>query len=290
MTVGKGIGGGWPSRRSSARRRHGHWAPGTHTSTFMGDAVNLAAGVAAIGVLRERASSAAPARSARRARHAERRARADDGVGEIRGSGLFIGIEIVPTGTGAPDPDRAASIRRAAFARGVVLGAGGHHENVIKLCPPLTIDEDLLDTALGITIETIEGADDRRPHRRHPVDNYIAGRWAPAASGATLESRDPATGELVAVAPRSGARTSARHRGGARDVRRRLRGRPPRPRTRGDPARARAPPARGGRAAVAPRRDRDGQADPLRPRARARARRSTAILFYASAARMIRAR
>ena len=37
------------------------------------------------------------------------------------------------------------------------------------------------------------------------VQNYIGGRWAPAASGETLESRDPATGALVAVAPRSGA-------------------------------------------------------------------------------------
>ena len=37
------------------------------------------------------------------------------------------------------------------------------------------------------------------------VENYIGGRWAPAASGATLESRDPATGDLVATAPQSGA-------------------------------------------------------------------------------------
>jgi acyl-CoA reductase-like NAD-dependent aldehyde dehydrogenase len=36
------------------------------------------------------------------------------------------------------------------------------------------------------------------------VANYIGGAWSPAASGATLESRDPATGDLVAVAPRSG--------------------------------------------------------------------------------------
>jgi len=37
------------------------------------------------------------------------------------------------------------------------------------------------------------------------VANYIDGGWSPAASGATIESRDPATGDLVAVAPRSGA-------------------------------------------------------------------------------------
>ena len=53
--------------------------------------------------------------------------------------------------------NRTARIRRAAFERGVLLGSGGHHENVIKLCPPLTIDERLLDTALELSIDTIRG-------------------------------------------------------------------------------------------------------------------------------------
>ena len=39
----------------------------------------------------------------------------------------------------------------------MLLGSGGHRENVIKLCPPLTIDERLLDTALELTIDTIRG-------------------------------------------------------------------------------------------------------------------------------------
>jgi 4-aminobutyrate aminotransferase-like enzyme len=56
-----------------------------------------------------------------------------------------------------PDAACGARIRRAAFERGVLLGAGGHAENVIKLCPPLTIDEHLLDTALDLTIDAIRG-------------------------------------------------------------------------------------------------------------------------------------
>ena len=39
----------------------------------------------------------------------------------------------------------------------MVLGSGGTHEQVIKLCPPLTIDEGLLDTALDLTIDAIRG-------------------------------------------------------------------------------------------------------------------------------------
>ena len=54
MTVGKGIGGGLAVSAVVGRAAFmSHWTPGAHTSTFMGNAVNLAAGSAAIGVLRD---------------------------------------------------------------------------------------------------------------------------------------------------------------------------------------------------------------------------------------------
>ena len=144
MTVGKGIGGGLAVSAVVGRAAFmSHWTPGAHTTTFMGNAVNLAAGRAAIGVLRDEA----PRRSLGDARRARARALtaalADDPhVGEIRGLGLFIGIEIVADRESrAPDAERAAAIRRAAFERGVLLGGGGHHENVVKICPPLTIED-----------------------------------------------------------------------------------------------------------------------------------------------------
>ncbi len=66
MTVGKGIGGGLALSAVVGRAAFmAHWTPGTHTSTFMGNAVNLAAGRAAIGVCATRASSSARRRSAR---------------------------------------------------------------------------------------------------------------------------------------------------------------------------------------------------------------------------------
>ena len=126
-------------------------------------------------------------------------------VGEVRGLGLFAGIEVVTDRTSrTPDPTTTAAIRRAAFGRGILLGAGGYAENVIKLCPPLTIDEQLLDESIDLH--------HRRDHGRRmtgttrvviEVANYIDGAWSPAASGETFESRDPATGDLVATAPRS---------------------------------------------------------------------------------------
>ncbi len=88
-----------------------------------------------------------------------RRALADEPhVGEVRGLGLFAGIEIVADrDSRTPDASRTASIRRAAFGRGVLVGGGGYAENVLKLCPPLSIDEHLLETALDLTIDTIKG-------------------------------------------------------------------------------------------------------------------------------------
>ena len=79
-------------------------------------------------------------------------------VGEVRGLGLFGGIEIVTDRESrSADAARTAAIHRAAFDRGVILGVGGSYENVIKLCPPLTIEAPLLDAALDLTIGTIRG-------------------------------------------------------------------------------------------------------------------------------------
>jgi len=160
MTVGKGIGGGLALSAVVGRERFmGHWAPGTHTSTFMGDAVNLAAGLAAIGVFRDERLAERSERLGGQALERLRAALADaPHVGEIRGLGLFAGIEIVADrDTRAADPGRTARIRAAAFDVGVLLGSGGHAENVIKLCPPLTIDEPLLQATLDLTIDIIRG-------------------------------------------------------------------------------------------------------------------------------------
>lgn len=160
MTVGKGIGGGLAVSAVVGREAFmAHWPPGTHTSTFMGDAVNLAAGLAAIGVLRAERLAERSATLGERALERLRAALGDEPqVGEIRGLGLFTALEIVTDRESrTADPSRMTRIRRAAFERGVLLGAGGHADNVIKLCPPLTIDEGLLDHALDLTIDTIRG-------------------------------------------------------------------------------------------------------------------------------------
>ncbi len=158
MTVGKGIGGGLAVSavvgRSAAM---GHWEPGTHTSTFLANALNLSAGRAALGVMtRDRLWE----RSARLGAALVERVRGGlDGVarvGDVRGLGLFVGVDVVTdAASGTPDPEAAARIRDACRARGVIVGIGGAAESVIKLSPPLIIDEDQLWAAVDIVIEEL---------------------------------------------------------------------------------------------------------------------------------------
>ena len=158
MTVGKGIGGGLALSAVVGRASHmSHWAPGTHTSTFLGNAVNLAAGRAAIGVMcRDRLWE----RSAVLGGRVLERLRSglDDhpAVGEIRGKGLFVGIELVrDRGTKEPDRELAAAVRARAFDDGVVVAAAGRYEQVIKISPPLTIDEGQANEAVDVVIDAI---------------------------------------------------------------------------------------------------------------------------------------
>jgi 4-aminobutyrate aminotransferase-like enzyme len=160
MTVGKGIGGGMPVSAVVGRAaRMTHWPPGTHTSTFMGNAVNLAAGRAAIEVMRrDRLWERAARLGAALRISLDADLAGIPPVGEVRGLGLFLGIEIVrDRGSRTPHPERADRIRRAAFDRGVLVGIAGPTESVLKICPPLTIDEGLLERAIGVLVETIKG-------------------------------------------------------------------------------------------------------------------------------------
>jgi 4-aminobutyrate aminotransferase-like enzyme len=160
MTVGKGIGGGMAVSAVVGRNDlMGHWPPGTHTSTFMGNAVNLAAGRAAMDVMRRDRLWERSERLGAALRHTLAGLADFPQVGEVRGLGLFIGVELVTDrASRAPDPARARAIRGAAFERGVLVGIAGHTDSVLKICPPLTIDERLLDAAVGILVDSIKGA------------------------------------------------------------------------------------------------------------------------------------
>ncbi len=151
MTVGKGIGGGLALGALLGRSElMTTWEPDAVTSTFLANALNLAAGCAAIDVLRGEGLVERSARLGDLALARLLRGLADHpAVGDVRGRGLFVGLELVrDRSSREPDPELAANAQRALRERGVLVGRGGRHGNVLILAPPLVIEEDVLDGGL----------------------------------------------------------------------------------------------------------------------------------------------
>jgi 4-aminobutyrate aminotransferase-like enzyme len=156
MTVGKAVGGGLALAAVLGREDvMSTWKPDAITSTFLANALNLAAGAAALEVVR---SERLAERSARLGEPAVTRLRdalaGAAHVGDVRGRGLFIGIEIVADGHD-PDPRATAALTRSLRDHGVLVGRGGRYGNVLKLSPALVIDEADLDHGLTTVTEVL---------------------------------------------------------------------------------------------------------------------------------------
>ncbi|MDA4893872.1 4-aminobutyrate--2-oxoglutarate transaminase [Streptomyces sp. MS2A] len=76
-------------------------------------------------------------------------------VAEVRGRGAMMAVELADPGTLAPRPDLAQQISAACHAAGVVTLTCGTQGNVIRLLPPLVIDESILETGLAILTTAI---------------------------------------------------------------------------------------------------------------------------------------
>lgn len=79
-------------------------------------------------------------------------------IGDIRGRGAMIAIELVVPGTMDPDADLAATLNRFCHQRGVVTLTTGTHGNVFRFLPPLTMPRHLLEEALTILEQGFEAA------------------------------------------------------------------------------------------------------------------------------------
>jgi 4-aminobutyrate aminotransferase-like enzyme len=118
----------------------------------------MAAATAAVGVIRE---EGLPERAARLGpqMHRQLHELLDDvpGVAEVRGLGLWAGIELMDE-DGRADPELAAQAVRTARAKGVLVGRGGHDDNVVKLSPPLIIEEEDLRHGVELVAAAVRRA------------------------------------------------------------------------------------------------------------------------------------
>ncbi|OBG54876.1 4-aminobutyrate transaminase [Mycobacterium sp. E1715] len=74
----------------------------------------------------------------------------DDRIGEVRGRGAMIAIELVKSGTAEPDAELTQKLSKAAHAAGVVVLTCGMFGNIIRLLPPLTISDELLNEGIDV--------------------------------------------------------------------------------------------------------------------------------------------
>ena len=74
----------------------------------------------------------------------------DDRIGDVRGRGAMIAIELVKSGTADPDAELTQKLSTTAHAAGVIVLTCGMFGNIIRLLPPLTISDELLNEGLDI--------------------------------------------------------------------------------------------------------------------------------------------
>lgn len=84
-------------------------------------------------------------------------------VGDVRGKGLMMGVELVRPGGKQPSPAAAATVLERTRERGLLVGKGGLHGNVLRLAPPMTLTSDEADEALGILGESLAIAESEQP-------------------------------------------------------------------------------------------------------------------------------
>jgi len=158
LAVAKGIASGLPLGATVARADLMTWPPGAHASTFGGNPVSCAAALVTIALLEQELVDNAARHGAYLMDHMRDWPRRFPTVGDVRGLGLMIGIELVrDQATRERAPLLRDEVVARAFERGLlVLGAG---ENTIRLCPPLVITRDHCDFALDTLEQCIQEAE-----------------------------------------------------------------------------------------------------------------------------------
>jgi len=151
LTMAKGIADGFPlGAFIAAPQIADSFQPGEHLSTFGGNPVSCAAGVANIKfLLREDIPGQAAQKGAWLMERLNELADRYPLIGEVRGRGLMIGVELVTDrATKTPAASEATRIRDLCRERGVLIGVGGHYGNVLRIQPPLVIEQAQLAAAV----------------------------------------------------------------------------------------------------------------------------------------------
>jgi 4-aminobutyrate aminotransferase/(S)-3-amino-2-methylpropionate transaminase len=159
ITTAKGIAGGLPLAAVTGRAEIMDAAhAGGLGGTYGGNPVACAAALGAIETMKEldlpaKARRIGEVMTARLAAMQEK----FPAIGEVRGRGAMIAVELVEPGTKTPDAALTGAVARACHSAGLIVLTCGTYGNVLRFLPPLVIGEDLLNEGLDIIEEAFAG-------------------------------------------------------------------------------------------------------------------------------------
>jgi diaminobutyrate-2-oxoglutarate transaminase len=163
LVLSKAIGGGLPLAVIVHRGELDGWQPGAHAGTFRGSTLALAAGEATI---REVVRAGLADHACEAGTHLMRGLTAvtadDERIGDVRGAGLMVGMEVVDPeqvdADGVPQPDgvMASQIQQAMLRAGVIVEVGGPRDAVVRFLPPLVITVEQLDRVVEAFSRALE--------------------------------------------------------------------------------------------------------------------------------------
>ncbi|WP_338786860.1 aspartate aminotransferase family protein [Metabacillus sp. FJAT-53654] len=167
LVLSKAVGGSLPLSVMLYDRSLDHWEPGAHIGTFRGNQMAMATGRATLRYVKE---NKLPNHVEKIGSYLKKQLhslqREMSSIGDIRGRGLMLGIEIInPTkhsnqlGSFPAYPELASLIQQECFKRGVILEVGGRFSTVIRLLPPLIITKEQIDDVLQRFNEAIKSAE-----------------------------------------------------------------------------------------------------------------------------------
>ncbi len=157
ILTAKGIANGFPLGAFTTRAEIAAvYRPGDHLSTFGGNPVSCAAALASIEYIERENLVTLVAELGDyvmgKLRGLQQRFPL---VGEVRGAGLMIGVELVRDRALTPAASEAEAIREALLREGVIIGVGGTYGNVIRFQPPLVITRAQLDRAIDAFVRAL---------------------------------------------------------------------------------------------------------------------------------------
>ncbi len=158
VCLAKGIASGMPLGVCMTRAEVMDWAPGSHASTFGGNPVSIAAALATMSIIEREGIANAARVGSFMIERLQGWKHSHPLVGDVRGRGLMIGIELVKDkATREPAPELRDRVETLAFERGLmVLGCG---ETSLRLSPPLIVSKEEATVALDILEEALTAAE-----------------------------------------------------------------------------------------------------------------------------------